>query len=94
MSVEPPMHAIKAVRKRIEEDSESESSRILIALVRALGEESEFSLASLYRLDYGSFEAALDLLRDWRLDRYYAARLRLFDAVLQSGARKSEFDDA
>jgi len=25
---------------------------------------------------------ALDLLRDWRLDRHYAARIKLFDVVL------------
>ena len=77
------MHAIKAVRKRIEKDSDTESSRILMNLVKALGEEAEFPLADLYRLDYESFEAALDLLRDWRLDRYYASRLKLFDAVVR-----------
>ena len=76
------MHAIKAIRKRIERNSDSESSRILMNLVKALGEEAEFPLADLYRLDYESFEAALELLRDWRLDRYYASRLRLFDTVV------------
>ena len=77
------MHAIKAVRKRIEKDSDAESSRILMKLVEALGEEAAFPLADLYRLDYASFEAALDLLRDWRLDRYYASRLKLFDTVVR-----------
>jgi hypothetical protein len=76
------MHAIKAVRKRIENDADSESSRILMDLVKALGEEADFPLSKLYRLNYASFEAALDLLRDWRLDRYYASRLRLFDVVV------------
>ena len=76
------MHAIKAVRKRIEKDTDSESSRILMDLVKALGEEAGFPLSKLYRLDYESFDAALDLLRDWRLDRYYASRLRLFDTVV------------
>ena len=77
------MHAIKAIRKRIEKDSDTESSRILMNLVKALGEEAEFPLRDLYRLDYESFEAALDLLRDWRLDRYYASRLKLFDVVVR-----------
>ena len=31
-----------------------------------------------------AFEMALELLRDWRLDRYYAARLKLFDFVLSN----------
>ena len=25
---------------------------------------------------------AIDLMKDWRLDRYYAARIKLFDVVL------------
>ena len=77
------MHAIKAIRKRIEKDSTSEASRTLMRLVSALVEEAPFPLADLYRLDRESFDAALDLMREWRLDRYYAARLMLFDAVLQ-----------
>jgi len=35
-------------------------------------------------MDYDAFEMALDLLRDWRLDRYYAARLKLFDFALST----------
>ena len=68
------MRAFEAIRARIEKDSSRESSRILMRLIDALGTEEEFSLADLYRLDYDSFEAALDLLRDWRLDRYYMSR--------------------
>jgi hypothetical protein len=36
----------------------------------------------LYELDLEAFELAIELMRDWRLDRYYAARLRLFDTIL------------
>jgi hypothetical protein len=35
-------------------------------------------------MDYDAFEMALELLRDWRLDRYYAARLKLFDFALST----------
>jgi hypothetical protein len=68
------MRAFEAIRARIEKDSSRESSRILLRLVDALGKEEEFPLSDLYRLDYDSFEAALELLRDWRLDRYYMSR--------------------
>ena len=76
------MHAMMAVLKGFEKVTGSDSSRFVMDLVIALGEEADFPLSKLYRLDYESFEAALDLLRDWRLDRYYASRLRLFDAVV------------
>jgi hypothetical protein len=76
------MNAIKQIRKYLEQDPSSESARILGRLSAALAEEASFSLAELYRLDYEAFNLAIDLLKDWRLDRYYAARIRLFDVVL------------
>jgi hypothetical protein len=76
------MNAIKEVRKYLEANAGAESSKILAALTAALAEESSFPLADLYRLDYEAFKLAIDLLKDWRLDRYYAARIKLFDVVL------------
>ena len=75
------MNAIKAIRKHLEKNPDAPSSKALARLVAALAEERSFSLAELYSMDYQTFEMALDLLRDWRLDRYYAARLKLFDFV-------------
>jgi hypothetical protein len=76
------MNAINRVRKFLENDPSGASSRALVRLVAALAEERAYPLAELYRLDYEAFELAIDLLKDWRLDRYYAARIRLFDVVL------------
>jgi hypothetical protein len=76
------MNAIKQIRKYLENDPQSENAKILGRLTAALAEEGQFSLADLYRLDYETFNLAIDLLKDWRLDRYYAARIRLFDVVL------------
>lgn len=76
------MNAIKQIRKYLEKNPTSESSQILARLTAALAEEKEFSLAELYRLNYEAFHLALELLEDWRLDRYYAARIKLFDVVL------------
>ena len=70
------MNAIKAIRKQLEKNPHAPSSKALARLVAAL--------ADLYAMDYDAFEMALELLRDWRLDRYYAARLKLFDFALNS----------
>lgn len=51
-------------------------------MVEALGEEREIPLRDLYELDQEAFDLAIELLKDWRLDRYYAARIKLFDVVL------------
>ena len=78
------MNAIKAIRKHLEKNPEAPSSKALARLVAALAEEKSYSLAELYAMDYDAFEMALELLRDWRLDRYYAARLKLFDFALSA----------
>lgn len=78
------MNAIKAIRKHLEKYPDAPSSKALARLVTALAEEKAYSLAELYAMDYDAFEMALELLKDWRLDRYYAARLKLFDFALST----------
>lgn len=84
------MNAIKEVRKYLLEHPRSPSSQILLRLTKTLGEESDFPLGDLYELDQEAFDLALELMRDWRLDRYYAARIRLFDVVLSDVVHGSE----
>ena len=84
------MNAIKQIRKYLEKNPTSESSRALAELAAALAEERDYSLAELYRLNYEEFNLAIDLLKDWRLDRYYAARIKLFDVVLNDVLPKSQ----
>lgn len=76
------MNAIKEIRRYLEQNPKSDNARLLATLAAALAEEKEFPLARLYELDRESFELALELLKDWRVDRFYAARIRLFDVVL------------
>jgi len=75
------MNAIKKVRKYLTANPNSDDASVLSRLVAALGEETPFQLSDLYRLDYEAFELAIALLQDWRLDRYYASRMKLFDAT-------------
>ena len=77
------MNAIKAARRFIETDSSNESAKILARLVLALESERSFELVTLYSLDYKSFQLAIDILKEWRLDRYYASKSKLYDISLQ-----------
>ena len=77
------MNAIKAARRFIEADSDNESAKILARLVLALESERSFELVTLYDLDYKSFQLAIDILQEWRLDRYYASKSKLYDISLQ-----------
>ncbi len=83
------MNAIKEVRKYLEKNAGSPSAEVLSRLTAAIAEESQFPLGELYELDREAFELGIELMKDWRLDRYYAARIRLFDVVLNDGPARS-----
>ncbi|QHI99666.1 hypothetical protein GT347_17800 [Xylophilus rhododendri] len=76
------MNAIKTVRKLLQADPGSDSSKTLASLVLALESESDshFQLSSLYELDLKNFELAMAILQEWRIDRYFAKKARLLDA--------------
>ncbi|RYZ11768.1 MAG: hypothetical protein EOO24_05400 [Comamonadaceae bacterium] len=77
------MNAIKTARKYIQSQPDSERARTLAKLVLALESESSFQVAQLYQLDLESFDLAIDILKEWRIDRYYAGKAKLFDLSLQ-----------
>ena len=78
------MRAIKVARRLIETDPLSPSAKVISALVTALETESAFSIKDLYTLDETEFTLALKILRDWRLDRYYLGKAKMFDVALQA----------
>ena len=77
------MLAIKKARKLIEANPNTDASKTLAALVVALEMEASFPISSLYTLSDKPFQLALDILAEWRLDRYYASKARLLDASTQ-----------
>ncbi|MFP8777554.1 hypothetical protein [Hydrogenophaga sp. RWCD_12] len=79
------MKALKKARKLIETTPDSSEARILSALVVALESEAPFPVNELYKLNYDDFELALELLQEWRLDRYYMSKVRLLDLSVQLG---------
>ena len=78
------MRAINRARKFIEQDPANPSAQTLARLVLALESEVDFPISDLYRLDFDRFNLALKILDEWRLDRYYAGKARLFDISLQT----------
>jgi len=73
------MNSMKQAHQIITADPTSESSRTLARLVVALELESDFPLSSLYALDLEAFSLAIEILKEWRLDRYYARKGKLLD---------------
>ena len=84
------MRALKKARKQIENQPQAPASVALSSLVVALESETPFDLKSLYQLDFDDFELAMDLLKEWRLDRYYSSKVRLLDVSMQVGSMQEK----
>lgn len=77
------MNAIKRARRFIEQVPQDPAAQVLSGLVLALETEHSFQISDLYGLDLEHFELAIEILKEWRLDRYYAGKAKLFDLSLQ-----------
>ncbi|MFV0679610.1 hypothetical protein [Ottowia sp.] len=77
------MRAIKEARQFIERQPDNSHAKTLSRLVLALESEAQFPIADLYLLDADRFKLAMEILDEWRLDRHYASKVRLFDVSMQ-----------
>ena len=77
------MNAIKKTRRLIEANPASQAAQTLARLVRARESDENFHLDDLYQLDYDAFDLAIDVLKEWRLDRYYMSKAKLHDISVQ-----------
>lgn len=86
------MRTIKQARRLIEKDPLAADAVVLSALVTSLESDSPFALKDLYTLDEKHFEMALRIMSDWRLDRYYLGKAKIFDIALQAQSLQKEAD--
>ena len=80
------MRSIKKVKKLIEAEPKSELAQIFAKLILSLETEQAFPMQSLYTLNAADFELAIEVLKDWRLDRFYIGKAKVFDASLYARA--------
>ena len=89
------MRAIKKARRLILNQPQSLAAKTLSGLILSLENETEFSISHLYQLDLKEFELAISLLEEWRLDRFYEGKAKLFDVsvhyheVIRAAGNKS-----
>lgn len=67
-------NAVKDIAKFIKRNSESEEATVLWELCKALESRATFELHRLFDLSLQSFEMAMNLLDEWRIDRLIAER--------------------
>lgn len=78
------MRAIKKARKLIESQPNSETAQALTALILSLESNTDFSMHNLYDRNHEDFELMIDVIKDWRLDRYYEGKVKAIDTALQA----------
>jgi len=75
------MRAIKQVKKLIENNPTSRSGQTFSKLILSLESEIEFLVKDLYQLDAQEFDLAMEVMKDWRIDRFYLGKAKAFDAA-------------
>jgi hypothetical protein len=78
------MRAVKKIKRIIEQNPQDQASQIFSLLIQSLAEEVDFSIKDLYLLKTSDFQLAMEVLQEWRLDRYYMGKAKVFDAALQA----------
>ncbi len=78
------MRAIKKVRLLIAQDPQAPTAQVFARLITSLVEEVDFSVKDLYALNTPDFQLALEILQEWRLDRYYMGKAKTFDLAQQA----------
>jgi hypothetical protein len=83
------MRAIKKARKFIETDPTSDVSVALSKLILALENDQDFSLKPMYDLGMDDFNLLIEVMKDWRLDRFYEGKTKAISIALQANSIKS-----
>ena len=75
------MRANKKVKIFIERSPNSTEGITFAKLILALESGEEFPVKELYNLNSDYFDLAIELLRDWRIDRFYIGKDKAFDTA-------------
>jgi hypothetical protein len=76
------MLAIKRAQKIIKADITAPFSKLLANLIVSLETDQEFEIKQLFSLSYENFELVMEILKEWRIDRYYIGKAKLRTRVM------------
>jgi hypothetical protein len=75
------VRAIKKVKRFIENAPHSFEGLTFAKVILALESGHDFPVTDLYKLNAEEFELAIELLKDWRIDRFYIGKAKAFDTA-------------
>lgn len=65
----------------MERSPRSTTGLVFLRLILSLESGMEFPVKELYNLNSDDFDLAIELLRDWRIDRFYIGKAKAFDTA-------------
>ncbi len=80
------MRAIKKAKKIIEKSPDQPFAKVLSHLVLSLESDTDFQIRQLYDLPQAEFDFAVQILKEWRIDRHYMGKAKTFDAAYHAHA--------
>ena len=78
------MRFIKSLRKKILQSPEDPQLVALSNLIVSLEGDTAYDIKNLYDLDYRNFDYAIEIIKEWRLNRYTFGKAKLFDVAFQA----------
>lgn len=78
------MRAVKKLKKIIQDNPQSMQSMIYTKLILMLETDENNPLKDLYKLDQEEFDMAISLLKEWRIDRFYVGKSKVFDVAFHA----------
>lgn len=82
------MRAIKKARRIIEADPSSDVAKALTSLILSLETDANFNFKQVYELQMKDFDLLIEVLKDWRLDRYYEGKTKAISTAIQATEHK------
>jgi glutamine synthetase adenylyltransferase len=64
------MDILHRVIRKIHADPDDSTASTLRALIKSLDAGAQFDINQLYQLGYSDFSMAMELMKQWRLDRF------------------------
>lgn len=78
------MRSFKKVKRLIEANPQSPAAQTFSKLILSLETEQAFPMQTIYALGTSDFDLAIEVMKDWRLDRFYIGKAKVFDISYQA----------
>lgn len=82
------MFAANQIHKKIRLQPESDIAQIFSRLIVSLESDEPLKLQEIYSMPFDDFKLAIEIIRDWRVERYYKSKMKVLDTSVHHQENK------